>query len=398
MTSPPANAQLSLGFSCLGHLYAHMVEPIFYVAALVLPTETGLSYGEVLGLILAGKLLYGILAPLGGWLSDRWSTAGMMAVYFIGLGISTIAAGLTTGPWGLAAALAMAGAFGSIYHPVGTAWLLRHAVRKGKAIGINGVFGGLGPVAAAGAGVIIAHWGWRWGFIIPGIAITTTGLIFLNLLRRGVIHDTARDRIPHPAPSRTEAWRAGLVLSVTMLCAGLIYQSTQPSLPKLFQEQLGWDSTDVAGSALAMGLVYLVAGLVQIVSGHLADRFAARTVYVVAALGQIIPLALLALASGPILVPAAILAVAFNTAAIPAENILLSRYTPAQWRGTAFGMKYVLAFGVSGLGIPLVSASHDLTGGFTLLYLLLAGTALIIALTALALPVTHHPQGAVRHG
>ncbi|MBI5164197.1 MAG: MFS transporter [Magnetospirillum sp.] len=382
--APPGSPRAALAVSCLGHLYAHLFEPIFFVAALVLPGELGLSYEEVLALVIAGKLLYGVLAPLAGWLGDRWSTTGMMAVYFLGLGVSATAVGFADGPWTMALALAATGMFGAIYHPVGIAWLIRNAVDKGKAIGVNGVFGGIGPAAAAAlAGGLIAVASWRAAFIVPGLLVVLTGLGYLVLLKRGVVVEVKADRAPSPPPSRGETMRAGLVLSVTMLCAGLIYQASQPALPKLFEERL---DGGIAAASAAVTAVYLVAGLLQVVAGHLADRWPAKRVYLLAALAQAPVLALVAQLSGLPLVAAAMLAVVFNMAAIPAENVLLARYTPARWRGTAFGLKFVLSFGVSGLAVPLAALIRAQTGGFTLLFWLLAGSAIAVAAAALLLP------------
>jgi MFS family permease len=382
---PRRSAQASLAFSCAGHAYAHLFEPIFFIAALVLPGEFGMSYEEVLALVVAGKLLYGLLAPLMGWLGDRWSTVGMMAVYFLGLGASAMMVGFSTGPWSLAVALGFIGLFGSIYHPVGIAWLIRNAVNRGRAIGLNGVFGGIGP-ALAGliAGVLIAASGWRAAFVVPGVMVFATGLAFLVLLRAGVVVEAKADRKPEPAADRGDTIRAGLVLTVTMLSAGLIYQATQPSLPKLFSERLG--DVGVLGAAGAVTVVYLLAGLTQILAGHLADRYSPKRLYVVAALVQVPLLLLVASGSGLSLVVLAVLAVSFNMAGIPAENLLLARYTPARWRGTAFGLKFILSFGVSGLGVPLVSVMRGATGGFEALFMLLAAAAALVALAATWLP------------
>ncbi len=379
------SARASLAFSCAGHAYAHIFEPIFFIAALVLPAEMGLSYEEVLTLIVAGKLLYGVMAPLAGWLGDRWSTVGMMAVYFLGLGAAAGGVGFAQGPWMLAVALALMGLFGSIYHPVGIAWLIRNAEDKGKAIGLNGVFGGIGPaLAGIVAGGAIALSGWRAAFILPGAVVIATGLLFLVMLAKGVVVETKADRRPEPVASKGDTVRAGLVLSLTMLCAGLVYQATQPALPKLFAERLGESGVWVAAGGVTV--VYLLAGLTQILSGHLADRLPPKRIYMVAAAAQVPLLLGVAYASGLGLVAVAMLAVSFNMAAIPAENLLLSRYTPAKWRGTAFGLKFVLSFGVSGLGVPLVSVMRGAFGGFEALFVLLAVAAAVVAVAASQLP------------
>lgn len=399
-TSTPsaAQARAALSFSCIGHLYAHVFEPIFYIVALVLPGELGLPYEEVLALIIAAKLLYGVLAPGAGWLGDRWSTVGMMAVFFLGLGLSAVAVGLAPTPLTLALALAATGIFGSIYHPVGISWLLRNAVDKGKAIGLNGVFGGVGP-AAAGllAGGLIETIGWRWAFVLPGLAVIATGLAFLWAVATGKVVETKADRAPAPQASKGDTLRAGLVLTLTMLCGGLVYQATQPALPKLFSERLG-DGLGVGAAALAVTAVYLVAGLMQVVAGHLADRYPARLVYALSALAQMPLLLAVAWASGLSLVGLSMLAVIFNMAGIPAENLLLNKYTPAKWRGTAFGLKFVLSFGVSGLAVPLVSVIRGWTGGFTVLFVLLAAAAAVIAAAALLLPAETKKEAAVPEG
>jgi FSR family fosmidomycin resistance protein-like MFS transporter len=384
-SAPLRSARASLAFSCAGHAYAHIFEPIFFIVALVLPGELGMSYEEVLALIIAGKLLYGLPAPLAGWLGDRWSTVGMMAVYFIGLGAAAIGVGLAQGPVMLAVALGFMGLFGSIYHPVGIAWLVRNAVDKGKAIGLNGVFGGIGPaLAGVVAGGLIAVSGWRAAFIVPGVVVLGTGLLFLLALARGWVVETKADRKPEPVADRGDTVRAFIVLSVTMLCAGLIYQATQPSLPKLFEERLG--EFGLLAAAGGVTVVYLLAGFTQILAGHMADRFSPKRIYLAVALIQVPLLLGLAHASGLGLLLLAMLAVSFNMAGIPAENLLLSRYTPAKWRGTAFGMKFILSFGVSGLGVPMVSLIRGWGGGFEMVFSVLAVSAVLVALAAWQLP------------
>ena len=71
-----------------------------------------------------------------------------MVIFFVGTGGATIVTGLTDGPVALALGLAAIGLFGSIYHPVGTAWLVRNAVNRGRALGWNGISGGIGLAAA----------------------------------------------------------------------------------------------------------------------------------------------------------------------------------------------------------------------------------------------------------
>ena len=58
-----------------------------------------------------------------------------MVVFFVGTGGAAIATGSAGSPAALAFGLAAIGLFGSIYHPVGTAWLVRNAANRGRALG-----------------------------------------------------------------------------------------------------------------------------------------------------------------------------------------------------------------------------------------------------------------------
>ena len=140
----PGSAALALGFSSIGHFFAHLLMLLYPTVVLVLEGRWGMSYGDLLSLSLGGFVLFGLGALPAGWLGDRWSAEGMMVVFFVGTGGAAIATGLTDGPVALAFGLASIGLFGSIYHPVGTAWLVRDAKNRGRALGVNGISGSIG--------------------------------------------------------------------------------------------------------------------------------------------------------------------------------------------------------------------------------------------------------------
>ncbi|NQU58913.1 MAG: MFS transporter, partial [Rhodospirillales bacterium] len=208
-TAESLSARLSLGFSCIGHSYSHLFAPIFYVAALSLEQELTLTHGEVVALIVGGNVLFGFGAPLAGWLGDKWSSTGMMSLFFLGTGTGMILTGLGSSPMYIALALALTGLFSSIYHPVGIAWLVRHAVSRGMALGINGIFGSIGPgLAAITAGVLIQWFSWRAAFIVPGMLLVVTGITFFWLVARGAIVESRVDRKPEEPASRSDMIRA----------------------------------------------------------------------------------------------------------------------------------------------------------------------------------------------
>jgi len=382
------SAQLSLGFSCVGHTFSHLFAPIFYVVALSLETELGLSHGELISLIVVGNVLFGVAAPAAGWLGDKWSATGMMVLYFFGTGVGMTMVGFSSEPFAIGFWLAVTGLFASIYHPVGIAWLVRNAEKTGTALGINGVFGGIGPgVAALVAAILTDAFGWRSAFAVPGILMLLTGGAFFLLVRSGVIVESKGDRHKKPPASKQDMVRAFIVLAVTMLCTGLIYQATQAALPKMFAVSLTDLMGDgVIGVGMLVAMIYFVAGGAQIVAGKLADHYPLKLVYLGAFILQVPVLFLAAGLGGGGLFVVALVMVTANVGALPAENALVARYAPSQWRSLAFGLKFILAFGLSGLGAQLEAYLFDTTGGFDWLFTILTAIALVGATAIVLLP------------
>ncbi len=381
-------ARLSLGFSCLGHAYMHMLTAFFFVIVLALEVEWALPFHELIGLWTLGSLLVGLCALPAGWLADRWSAPGMMAIMFLGMGAACWLCGLAPSPETMMLGLAALGVFAAIYHPVGVAWVVRCAEARGKALGINGIFGGIG-IGAAGVvtGGLIDGFGWRAAFFVPGSVSILTGLALVYCLMRGWVVDPKEDRVPEPEHSRADMLRAFLILLVTLFCVGFIFHATQTAFPKVFDlrlaEMLG-DGTLGVGAVVT--IVYVVAAGMQIVGGHLADRYPLKPIYLTGLLLQVIMLAAVATAFGLPLILAAVLSVMMSTAVLPAENMLLARFTPQRHRNLAFGIKFVLAFGVAPLSIWFVSWTKGATGEFTLLFFVLAAFSGLGFLAAVLLP------------
>jgi MFS transporter, FSR family, fosmidomycin resistance protein len=382
------SATLALCFSSVGHFFAHLLMLLYPTIVLALEGRWGMSYGDLLSLSLGGFVLFGLGALPAGWLGDRWSAEGMMVIFFVGTGSAAIATGLTAEPLALAAGLAAIGLFGSIYHPVGTAWLVRNAKNRGRALGVNGIFGSIGLGAAAlVAGALTQTIGWRAGFIIPGALCVATGLALLLCLRRGRVLPARTDRLPEPEAPRGAVVRTFIVLSFTMLADGTIAQAIPVALPKAFAAGLtGLTDGGTLDAGAFVTLVFLVAATAQLAGGWLADRFAMKAVYVMAWAVQV-PLFMLAAQARDMPLLVAMIGVNYlGVLAVPAENALLARYTPASWRATAYGAKFVLALGVSTIGVKLVAVIYDSSASFAPLWLTLAGCAGFVAIAAMFLP------------
>ncbi len=72
----------------------------------------------------------------------------------------------------------------SIYHPVGIALVVNSSKKKGKALGINGMFGGVGIGSGAFiAGLIIKYYNWKLSSVIYYIIIIVRSSLLLSSIK-----------------------------------------------------------------------------------------------------------------------------------------------------------------------------------------------------------------------
>lgn len=248
------------------------------VAALRLNSEWGMSYAELIPYATPGFIAFGVCALLAGWIADKWSREGMIVVFFIGIGISSILTGLANNPLQIASGLALIGIFAAIYHPVGLAMVVQDREKTGMPLAINGVFGNLGVASAALlTGFLIDAAGWRSAFYLPGVVSILLGICYWIFISRekpldGIASSTARQQTVPPAIAKATLIRVFAIIFFTTAVGGLIFQSTTFALPRIFAERL----TDFAVSATQVGwyafLVFSLAALAQLLIGYLVDH------------------------------------------------------------------------------------------------------------------------------
>ncbi|HXF54521.1 MAG TPA: MFS transporter [Hyphomicrobiaceae bacterium] len=395
--------RLHFFFLNVGHFLDHLLMLVFAtVAALVLTREWGVSYAALVPYATPGFVAFGVCALPAGWLADRWSRQGMMAVFFVGIGIASMATALATTPFEMAFGLFVIGVFAAIYHPVGLALLVQKFARTGAAIGINGVFGNLGVGSAALiTGYFIDHGGWRAGFLVPGAFSLLIGLAYTALFwndiwavngEREEANGPARREGAGPTPSRDFIVRLLAIVFFTTAVSGIIFQSTTFALPKVFEERL----TGIAGSATLIGwlafIVFAVASLAQVVVGFLLDRFGPRPVFMAAAAIQAVFFAVM---PGLTDWAALVVALAFMLGAfgqIPINDYMIGKLAKSELRASIYGARYVVTFAVLGATLPLISWVHD-GWGFDMLFKILAVAAAVIFAAVALLPARLPEQG-----
>jgi len=384
----PPSLRLVMIFACAAHAWFHVLVALFLTIVLVLEPAWQRPYDELIGLWTIGALLLGLGAPVAGWLSDRWGEARLMIVFFLGIGAATVLCGLADEPMMLAVALSLMGLFGAIYHPVGTAWVTKHTTTTGRSIAVLGICGSIGAAVASLIAAVLADlFGWRTAFILPGVLSIAAGAALAQAVASGRIVERKSDVLAMPEPSRRDVRRAFAVLAVTMSLTTVVYYAITTMLPKWLQQELGAILGDgLLGIGALVTAVYLLGATAQLVGGHLADRGAAKRVYVLSYGLKLGALLLALTVSGWPVVAAAVAIVFVFDLTAPVENVLIARFTSSRRRGLAYGLRNDIAIAAGPLGVQLVAWLFDDVTGFDPVLLVLAAMVLAILVAACLLP------------
>lgn len=382
-----------LSFASVAHLFAHLLMLVYATVVLTLEKEWQVDYGTLVALASTGWLLFGLGALPAGWLADRWTAPGMIAVFFFGLGGASILTGFANSPGEMAVGLAAIGLFAAIYHPVGIPWLLRHAGRrKGLAVGINGFFGAVGiAIAPVVAIACVEALSWRWTFFIPGGLLIGLGLAHMALSPRDIPVEADDASVPPPRFRDPHMLRILLGLGAIAFSAGMIFHSTAVAMPKMFEGGASAFADSLFGTGgirtgVFVTVIYLIGGGCQIAVGALADRFPKRTMFMAAYMIQIPVLALLGWLAGAPMVSIALLTVCLSLGFQSVEDLLVVRSVPPSWISRVFASRFVVGMGAGVLAPPLVGFGFEWTGDFSVVFLVLAAMAGVVVLSATLLP------------
>lgn len=372
-----------------GHFLDHFFMLIFATAAaLRLTTEWGLSYAQLIPYATPGFIAFGVCAIPAGWLADKWSRQGMMVVFFIGIGLSSVLAGAAANPTQIAVCLALVGVFAAIYHPVGLAMVVQGRTKTGLRLAVNGVWGNLGVASAAlMTALLIDFSGWRSAFYLSGMLSIGIGLGYWYFVRHYLqVQGVAKaETLVSEAIGADNIRRIFAVILVTTAIGGLVFQSTTFALPKIFDERL----SDLTASATTNGwcvfIVFAIAAGGQVLVGKLLDHYPVKRIFATVAALQCVLFAVMINAEGHL---ALILSIAFMLVVfgqIPINDVLLGRIVSSEWRSRAYALRYLVTFSVMASAVPLIAWIHQ-HGGFGRLFTVLSIAAICIFLAVLLLP------------
>lgn len=195
-------------FMAYGTQYAFGV----FFAALI--DEFGWSRASLSGVFSVYAFTYAAFALVSGPLTDRWGPRAVIAVGGVLLGLGLIAMSGVSALWqpyvcyGLVAALGMSTAYVPCNATVAK-WFTR---RRGLAIGLASAGGSLGTFALPPvAHVVVSRLGWRWAYVVFGVAVLLALNALALLMRRDPetigLHPDG-DPGPRSATAPPEPWTA----------------------------------------------------------------------------------------------------------------------------------------------------------------------------------------------
>ncbi|MDX2165850.1 MAG: MFS transporter [Deltaproteobacteria bacterium] len=378
MAPPPArNERNVLLLTGVGHFATHYFELMFPTLAVALARQTETPLEEVLSWSFFGYLFFGLGALPVGLLADRLNARLLLLVSLFGLGVTALAASEAHTPRALTVCLAAMGAFASIYHPVGMSLISRTIDARGRALGVNGIFGNaaiaITPVLTA---YLCAHFGWPDTFRLVGYAmfILAVACAFLP------VHEQPRRVLPTaPRDATRVAWRPLLVLYLAAALAGISYRGNTLLQPAYFSQHVS-----EIGYGAATSIAYALGIVGQYVGGRCADRFELRRLYLLFHACSLPALLAMTLFAGLPLIGSAALFIFFSLGMQPIENSLFAQMTPPRQRALFYGVKFACTFGVGSLAVFLVRWADGI-GGLSYALLCLAGVVTLVIAAAASL-------------
>jgi MFS family permease len=371
------------------HTITHYSLVILPTAVLVMAVPGGpfgSSYAPILALATGMFVLYGLLALPQGWLAQRFGRKILMTAFFLGVAASLIAAGLAHSSTMLAIALACAGGFASIYHPIGTTMLIDAAGDKpGSAIGVNGVFGNLGVALAPVVTAFLANAvSWRAAFIAPGVLCAVAGLLWM---RTPLAHAGSHvNRRPFPPVPRHLVRRAVLVLMLIAMTSGLVFNAFTLLLPKLLQERLAGNATLLPLIGLAAFVVTLCGALTQFSVGRMIDRNTLKRVFLPVSFVLAPAMLGLSFAQGWLVLPPAAAVAASVFGQVTVNDTMAARYISPELRARIYSVRFFVGFLGSAAAAPVVSIFYERNGSVAAVTAVLAIFSVVTLGCALFFP------------
>lgn len=356
--------------TCYGHFVSHFNMLIFPAILLPLSAHFSMSMAETLALSFWMYVFFGVSALPWGILGDKFGPQRLLMIFHLGAGLSCVSTFFTfSNHYMFSLSLAGIGLFSGIYHPVGLGWIAKSIKRTSVGMAYNGMFGNLGLASAPiFAGVVNYFLGPEGVYSLVAI-INITGLLFIAYAWKT---NSNTEEIKQRKGSEHKI-SPFLILLVAMMLGGIVYRGTSVTLPAYFEIN-GRNLFELVQSFLALfgsgnvfatlitSIIYLFAMVGQYLGGRVGEKYDLRFGYFLFHAITIPASLAMAFTFDLPLVLFAIIHSFFLLGMQPIENTLVARLAPPKLLSSAYGLKFILTFGVGALSVKMIEYVEESYG------------------------------------
>ena len=355
--------------------------------------EFGWLRGQVALAYMAAGVSYGLGGIVMGYLSDRYSTRGIVLVGAVGLGASLLLLSRQSALWQLYVFYCLLGALGpgAFFAPLiaNVGYWFEH--NKGLALGVTtaGRAAGQGFVPFL-AGYLISTYGWQQSYLTLAVLSWVVLLPLVLLVRTPPGVDAARAAARQEAASSEEdAVPIRVKIVVPWIGAAAFFCCVTMDTPFVHLVALVEDRGIGAQSAVSVLTVSFIASFFGAIAfGKIADHIGSLRSYMLASAGQTAVVFWFTQVDS--LMGFYLLAILFGlgfSGVVTNLVVVVREMIPVHMRGVSLAIVSLFAWTGQGLGGYQGGLFFDLTGDYTLSYAIAAAAGIIniIILAALYL-------------
>ncbi len=377
----------------VSHFYIIILAPLLpFVRA-----EYGVSYTEIGFAFAAFNIASALLQTPAGFLVDWLGARAPLIGGLIVGAIAFVVVGLVDSFWVLVAMFALAGVGNTVYHPADYSLLSQHVPsnRMGHAFSIHTFAGMLGSAVAPPSLLIMENlWGWRGAFIGAGVFGFAAAAILLALPdgTSSPQPDAANKKAVETATDANTQTAWQLLLSPPILMNMMFFiliALVNGGMSNYSVVSLGaLHGTPVTVANLALSAMLLLSAGGVLIGGFIVARTSRHGVVASLGLGGIAITAVLVgavdLGSEPLITVMAVSGFFFGVI-MPSRDMLVRSVTPPGSFGKVFGF-VTNGFNIGGIIAPMIFGALLDHGSPQLVFLTVAGFAVIAILTVMTLP------------
>ena len=354
----------------------------------------GLTYLQSGVLLSAYTITSGLSQVPGGWLGDRIRRSIVIAVGVGGIGLSTLAVGLSPSYYPMIAILIIMGILAGGYHPSAVSMLSDYyeATKRGKVIAFHMVGGSIGfSIGPLLGGLIADYMGWRWVFIILAIpAISAVPIIMKKFTRVEKAAGITSQQQAKEEQTWTNGRRIGIIqvlrpIAALFLLSTAMHLVAGAAMSFVPLYIVGKHGIAPAYAAILVGILRLGGISGSLFGGWLSDRWGRKqaTIFSLVATGPVLYI----LTTLPFNAGFIVILIVFGMCRYMTQATMqpyLMDNVPAYLRATAFGIYFGMSLEAQSLVQPLAGHFMDIYG-IANVFTVIAIASIVLSLVALLL-------------